>query len=83
MHTMYDTDNFAGDKIDMHYRGTLEDTGAEFDASVRFPCNDISLCSHHSFRVIELIHTHNSTTAAHPFRSRLEAVRLSRVGMRV
>jgi len=22
-----------GDKIDMHYRGTLEDTGAEFDAS--------------------------------------------------
>lgn len=25
----------VGDKIDMHYRGTLQDTGAEFDASVR------------------------------------------------
>lgn len=27
-------DRLTGDKIDMHYRGTLEDTGAEFDASV-------------------------------------------------
>lgn len=29
------TEKLLGDKIDMHYRGTLQDTGAEFDASVR------------------------------------------------